>query len=588
MSDTTLGAKNSNHPAILRWVEEMADLCKPDRIFWCEGSETENKFLTEQAIQAGIIVPLDQKKWPGCYYHRSNPNDVARVEQYTYICTDLKEEAGPTNNGAPPGEMYRKLYGVARESMRGRTMYVVPYLMGPPGSSLSKVGVELTDSIYVVLSMRIMTRMGQIAYKELGNSESFNRGLHCMLDINPGRRHIAHFPRDNTIISVGSNYGGNVLLGKKCLALRIASYLGRREGWMAEHMLILGVESPEGENTYVAAAFPSACGKTNFAMMIPPARFKGWKITTVGDDIAWIRPGSDGRLYAVNPEVGYFGVVPGTNRKSNPNAMDAIARDTIFTNVALTKDGDIWWEGKENDPPEGLLDWHGQPWDKAKPAAHPNSRFCAPMVNNPALDSEVENPAGVPISGIIFGGRRATTMPLVFQAFNWIHGVYIGATMGSEMTAAAVGTVGQVRRDPMAMLPFCGYNMGDYFGHWLKMRKRLKKPPKMFHVNWFRKDASNEFLWPGFGDNMRVLKWIVDRCRDRVGAEETPLGWMPVPDDIDLDGLNYDRSKLEQALRIDIEDWKKEVVAQDELFIKLHDDLPMELHFQRELLISRL
>jgi phosphoenolpyruvate carboxykinase (GTP) len=588
MSDTTLGAKNSNHPAILRWVEEMADLCKPDRIFWCEGSETENKFLTEQAIQAGIIVPLDQKKWPGCYYHRSNPNDVARVEQYTYICTDLEEEAGPTNNWAPPAEMYRKLYGLARESMRGRTMYVVPYLMGPPGSSLSKVGVELTDSIYVVLSMRIMTRMGQIAYKELGNSESFNRGLHCMLDINPGRRHIAHFPRDNTIISVGSNYGGNVLLGKKCLALRIASYLGRREGWMAEHMLILGVESPEGEKTYVAAAFPSACGKTNFAMMIPPARFKGWKITTVGDDIAWIRPGSDGRLYAVNPEVGYFGVVPGTNRKSNPNAMDAIARDTIFTNVALTKDGDIWWEGKENDPPEGLLDWHGQPWDKAKPAAHPNSRFCAPMVNNPALDSEVDNPAGVPISGIIFGGRRATTMPLVFQAFNWIHGVYVGATMGSEMTAAAAGTVGQVRRDPMAMLPFCGYNMGDYFGHWLKMRKVLRKPPKIFHVNWFRKNSKGEFLWPGFGENMRVLKWIVDRCHGRVGADETPLGWMPAPGDIDLEGLQYDRTKLEEALTVGVEEWKKEVMAQDELFIKLRNDLPMELYFQRELLIARL
>jgi phosphoenolpyruvate carboxykinase (GTP) len=588
MSDTTLGAKNSNHPAILRWVEEMADLCKPDRIFWCEGSETENKFLTEQAIQAGIIVPLDQKKWPGCYYHRSNPNDVARVEQYTYICTDLEEEAGPTNNWAPPAEMYRKLYGLARESMRGRTMYVVPYLMGPPGSSLSKVGVELTDSIYVVLSMRIMTRMGQIAYKELGNSESFNRGLHCMLDINPERRHIAHFPRDNTIISVGSNYGGNVLLGKKCLALRIASYLGRREGWMAEHMLILGVENPEGEKTYVAAAFPSACGKTNFAMMIPPARFKGWKITTVGDDIAWIRPGSDGRLYAVNPEVGYFGVVPGTNRKSNPNAMDAIARDTIFTNVALTKDGDIWWEGKENDPPEGLLDWHGQPWDKAKPAAHPNSRFCAPMVNNPALDSEVDNPAGVPISGIIFGGRRATTMPLVFQAFNWIHGVYVGATMGSEMTAAAAGTVGQVRRDPMAMLPFCGYNMGDYFGHWLKMRKVLRKPPKIFHVNWFRKNSKGEFLWPGFGENMRVLKWIVDRCHGRVGADETPLGWMPAPGDIDLEGLQYDRTKLEEALTVGVEEWKKEVMAQDELFIKLRNDLPMELYFQRELLIARL
>jgi phosphoenolpyruvate carboxykinase (GTP) len=588
MSDTSLGAKNTSHPAIVRWVEEMADLCKSDRIFWCEGSDTENKFLTEQATKAGVITPLDQKKWPGCYYHRSNSNDVARVEQYTYICTELEEEAGPTNNWARPDEMYRKLYGYARGSMRGRTMYVVPYLMGPPGSNLSKVGIELTDSIYVVLSMRIMTRMGQIAYKELGESESFNRGLHCMLDINPERRIIAHFPRDNAIISVGSNYGGNVLLGKKCLALRIASYLGRREGWMAEHMLILGVESPDGEKTYVAAAFPSACGKTNFAMMIPPERFKGWKITTVGDDIAWIRAGNDGRLYAVNPEVGYFGVVPGTNRKSNPNAMDAIARDTIFTNVALTKDGDIWWEGKENDPPEGLLDWSGNPWEKGKPAAHPNSRFCAPMANNPALDSEVDNPAGVPISGIIFGGRRATTMPLVFQAFNWIHGVYVGATMGSEMTAAAAGTVGQVRRDPMAMLPFCGYNMGDYFGHWLKMRKVLRKPPKIFHVNWFRKNSKSEYLWPGFGENVRVLKWIVDRCHGRVGADETPLGWMPAASDIDLAGLQYDRAKLEEALGVDVEEWKKEVMAQDELFLKLRNDLPMELYFQRELLIARL
>ena len=588
MSDTNLGARNTNHPAISRWVEEMADLCKPDRIFWCEGSDTENKFLTEQATKAGVIAPLDQKKWPGCYYHRSNPNDVARVEQYTYICTDLEEEVGPTNNWARPDEMYRKLYGYAQESMRGRTMYVVPYLMGPPGSSLSKVGIELTDSIYVVLSMRVMTRMGQIAYKELGESDRFNRGLHCMLDINPERRIIAHFPRDNAIISVGSNYGGNVLLGKKCLALRIASYLGRREGWMAEHMLILGVENPEGEKTYVAAAFPSACGKTNFAMMIPPERLKGWKLTTVGDDIAWIRAGSDGRLYAVNPEVGYFGVVPGTNRKSNPNAMDAIARDTIFTNVALTKDGDLWWEGKDNNPPEGLIDWLGNPWEKGKVAAHPNSRFCAPMVNNPVLDSEVDNPDGVPISGIIFGGRRATTMPLVFQAFNWIHGVYVGATMGSEMTAAAAGTVGQVRRDPMAMLPFCGYNMGDYFGHWLKMRKVIGKPPKIFHVNWFRKNSKGEFLWPGFGENMRVLKWIIDRCHGRVGADETPIGWMPAAGDIDLGGLQYDRAKLEEALGVDVEEWKKEVMAQDELFIKLRNDLPMELYFQRELLIARL
>jgi phosphoenolpyruvate carboxykinase (GTP) len=588
MNEATLGVRNTNHPAISAWVEKMANLCGPDRIFWCSGSEQEKEFLTAEAVRIGILIPLNQEKWPGCYYHRSNPNDVARVEQLTFICTPSQEEVGPTNNWAAPSEMYDKLYSLAAGGMQGRTMYVVPYLMGPPGSPLTKVGLELTDSIYVVLSMRVMARMGEAAYKQLGESNDFNRGLHCMLDINPERRYIAHFPQDNTIISVGSNYGGNVLLGKKCLALRIGSYLGRREGWMAEHMLILGVEDPQGQKTYVAAAFPSACGKTNFAMLIPPAQFKGWKVWTVGDDIAWMKPGPDGRLYAINPEAGYFGVVPGTNYQSNPNAMRCIEKDTIFTNVALTADGDIWWEGKDNKPPEGLLDWQGKPWNGEGKAAHPNSRFCAPMANNPVLDPDVDQPEGVPISGLIFGGRRATTMPLVFEAFDWIHGVYMGATMGSEMTAAAAGTVGQVRRDPMAMLPFCGYNMGDYFSHWLKMRKKLKKPPKIFHVNWFRKGASNEFLWPGFGDNMRVLKWIVDRCRDEVGAEETSLGWMPSPEDIELGGLDYDRSKLEEALRIDVEDWKKEAIAQDELFIKLHEDLPVELRFQRELLISRL
>jgi len=469
-------------------------------------------------------------------------------------------------------------------------MYVVPYLMGPPGSSLAKVGIELTDSTYVVLSMRIMTRMGEIAYRQLGESDNFNRGLHCMLDISPERRYVAHFPQDNTIISVGSNYGGNVLLGKKCLSLRIGSYLGRQEGWMAEHMLILGVEDPNGEKTYVAAAFPSACGKTNFAMLIPPKRFAGWKVWTVGDDIAWMRPGTDGRLYAINPENGYFGVVPGTSYRSNPNAMESMKRDSIFTNVAYTADGDIWWEGKENPAPENLFDWQGRPWrsSSGEKAAHPNSRFCSPVTNNPALDPKFDDPEGVPISGLIFGGRRATVFPLVFQAFNWIHGVYVGATMGSETTAAAAGAVGQVRRDPMAMLPFCGYNMGAYLGHWLKMRKIIKRPPKIFHVNWFRKDRNDQFLWPGFGDNMRVLKWIIDRCRGRVGADETPLGWMPAASDIDLEGMDYDRARLEEALSIDVEEWKKEILAQDELFLRLHSDLPSELHYQRELLISRL
>ncbi len=566
-------------------------LCQPDQVHWCDGSEAEKARLTEIAVKSGILIKLNQEKLPGCYYHRSNPNDVARVEECTFICTRTPDAAGPTNHWMAPAAMYEKLYGLCRGAMKGRTMYVVPYLMGMPGSPLTKVGVELTDSLYVVLSMRIMTRMGQIAWDQLGAHGVFTRGLHSMLDVNPERRFIAHFPQDNTIISVGSNYGGNVLLGKKCLALRLGSYLGRIEGWMAEHMLILGVESPTGEKTYVAAAFPSACGKTNFAMLIPPKHFAGWKITTIGDDIAWMRPGPDGRLYAINPEAGYFGVVPGTNSKSNPNAMVSMAKDTIYTNVALTPDGDVWWEGKDGEPPKQCLDWQGRPWTPAskEKAAHPNSRFAAPMVNNPALAPEASDPQGVPISALIFGGRRATTIPLVFQAFNWIHGVYVGATMASETTAAAAGSVGQVRRDPMAMLPFCGYNMGDYFRHWLRMRKMLKRPPKVFHVNWFRKNKEGKFLWPGYGENMRVLKWIVDRCRGRVAAYETPVGWMPEPEDIDTTGLkDYYPSDLADALTVDLEEWKREVLLQDDLFFRLYSDLPKELIFQRELLISRL
>jgi phosphoenolpyruvate carboxykinase (GTP) len=581
----------TKHEGVLAWVEEMAALCQPDQIVWIDGSEAEKERLTQQAVDAGVLIKLNQKKLPGCYLHRSNPNDVARVEDRTFICTRTPEAAGPTNNWTAPAAMYEKLYGLARGAMQGRTMYVVPYLMGIPGSPFAKVGVELTDSIYVVLSMRIMTRMGQVAWDQLGDDGKYTKGLHCMLDVNPERRYIAHFPQDNTIISVGSNYGGNVLLGKKCLALRLGSYLGRIENWMAEHMLILGVESPTGEKTYVAAAFPSACGKTNFAMLIPPKRFEGWKITTIGDDIAWMRPGPEGRLYAVNPEAGYFGVVPGTNLKSNPNAMAAMAKDTIYTNVALLPDGDVWWEGKDGAPPAECIDWRGRPWtpDSKEKAAHPNSRFAAPMVNNPALAPEALDPNGVPISGIIFGGRRATTLPLVFQAFNWIHGVYIGSTMASETTAAAVGAVGQVRRDPMAMLPFCGYNMGDYFRHWLRMRKSLKRPPKVFNVNWFRKSADGKYLWPGFGENMRVLKWIIDRCRGRVPAYETPVGWMPEPEDIDVTGIEgYDPKNLADALSVDMEEWKREVLGQDELFFKLYSDLPKELIFQRELLISRL
>ncbi|MEP6663095.1 MAG: phosphoenolpyruvate carboxykinase (GTP) [Verrucomicrobiota bacterium] len=578
-------------PALKKWVKEMTALCQPKEIFWCDGSESEKKSLIKKAVASGVLIKLNQKKLPGCYYHRSDPGDVARVEQCTYICTEKRDEAGPTNNWFNPQEMYAKLHQLCSGSMRGKTMYVVPYLMGPASSPLARVGVELTDSIYVALSMRIMTRMGKVALRHLGHSENFNRGLHCTLDLSAEKRFIAHFPQDNAIISTGSNYGGNVLLGKKCLALRIGSYLGQKEGWMAEHMLILGVESPTGEKTFVAAAFPSACGKTNFAMMIPPKHFKGWKVWTVGDDIAWMRPGADGKLYAINPEAGYFGVAPGTNWKTNPNAMKTISRDTIYTNVALTPDLDVWWEGKDETPPENLIDWKGNPWtpDSKEKAAHPNSRFAAPMTNNPMLAREVNDPNGVPISAIIFGGRRTTTIPLVYSAFNWIHGVYVGATMSSETTAAASGAVGQVRRDPMAMLPFCGYNMGDYFKHWLNMRKLITFPPRIFHVNWFRKDAEGKFLWPGFGENMRVLKWMVERCRGRAAANETPLGWVPGPQDFDLEGMDgYDSKRLATAQQMDMEDWKREALSQDELFIKLYSHLPKELIFQRELLVARL
>lgn len=587
----SLGACNTTNKTVLAWVQEMANLCRPDRLFWCNGSKEERKALTDQAVAEKILIRLNQKKLPGCSYHRSNPNDVARVEQSTFICTVDQEEAGPTNNWIAPREMYQKLRGMAAGGMRGRTLYVVPYLMGPPGSSLAKVGIELTDSIYVVLSMGVMTRMGDSAYEQLRDSDEFNRGLHCMLDVHPDRRFIAHFPQDNAIISVGSNYGGNVLLGKKCLALRIGSYLGRQEGWFAEHMLIVSIESPTGEKTYVAAAFPSACGKTNFAMLIPPAHFKGWKIRTIGDDIAWMKPGADGRLYAINPEAGYFGVVPGTNSKSNSNAVEMISRDTIYTNVALTSDLDVWWEGKDGPVPKECLDWRGNKWtpDSKEKAAHANSRFTSPMTNNPVLAPEANDPAGVPISAVIFGGRRGDTMPLVFQAFNWVHGVYLGATMGSEMTAAAVGGAGQVRRDPMAMLPFCGYHMGDYFRHWINMHRLIKHPPRIFHVNWFRKNSGGEFLWPGFGENMRVLKWIVDRCRGRVDAEETALGWVPNPKTFDLTGLPKSAlDQFNQAQALDAEEWKRELIMQEELFMKLYSHLPKELIFQRGLLMARL
>jgi phosphoenolpyruvate carboxykinase (GTP) len=581
----------THNPKLLAWVDEMAKLTKPDRIVWCDGSEDEKQRLTKEAVDKGILIPLNPEKRPGCYLHRSDPNDVARTEHLTFVCTRTKEASGPNNNWMDPKDAYAKLGKLFDGSMKGRTMYVVPYLMGPAGSPFSKVGIELTDSVYVVLNMRIMTRMGRVALDTLGDtSNDFNRGLHCTLDLDPEKRFICHFPEDNTIWSIGSGYGGNALLGKKCLALRIASFLGKEEGWLAEHMLILGAEDPRGKKHYVVAAFPSACGKTNFAMMVPPAKFKSWKITTIGDDISWLRIGKDGRLWAVNPENGYFGVAPGTNKKTNPNAMASVERDAIFTNVAMTKDGDVWWEGMDGQPPAELTDWRGNPWtpESKTPAAHPNSRFTAPMRNNPILDAKADDDEGVPISAIIFGGRRATTVPLVMQSFNWAHGVYLGATMGSETTAAAVGQAGVVRRDPMAMLPFCGYDMGDYFGHWLKIQERLADPPPIFLVNWFRKGPDGKFLWPGFGENMRVLAWILARAEGTAGAAETLLGMVPRAGDLDVDGLGLSAEQVQQATSIDLGEWGPELESQGELFTKLERTLPGPIRLERELLMARL
>jgi len=587
-----IGDRRPHNKAVLDWVQSVAQLTQPENIFWCNGSEQENDFLIGEARRLNVLIKLNEQKLPRSYLHRSNPNDVARVEQFTFICTPTKEEAGPTNNWMAPAEMYQKLHHLLKGAMRGRTMFVVPYIMGPPDSPLTKVGFELTDSIYVALSMRIMTRMGKVALERLGESAQaeWNRGVHSLLDVSPERRFIAHFPQDNAIISVGSGYGGNVLLSKKCLALRIGSYLARKQGWMAEHMLILGIESPQGKKHYVAAAFPSACGKTNFAMLIPPSHFAGWKVTTVGDDIAWMQI-RDGRLWAVNPENGYFGVVPGTSYKSNPNAMRSIEHDTIYTNVALTDDGDAWWEGKDGAPPAHAVDWRGNDWTPAskEKAAHPNSRFATPMRNNPVLDPHVEDGAGVPISAIIFGGRRSDTMPLVFQAFDWEHGVYVGATMASETTAAATGAVGRVRRDPMAMLPFCGYNIGDYFRHWLEMGKRLTNPPLIFHVNWFRKAPEGQFLWPGFGENMRVLKWIIDRCEKSAGASESAIGHVPRPRDLDLNELpGVSAKQMETLLSVNAEEWRDELAGHGKFFDSLSGVVPDELQKQRKKLAERL
>ena len=579
----------TQHAALLQWVEETAQLTKPDSIVWCDGSEAERQKFTADAVAAKVLIPLDQKKWPGCYYHHSNPNDVARVENLTLICTPTKEEAGPTNNWMAPAEAYAKLTAIFDGSMKGRTMYVVPYIMGPATSPFSKVGVELTDSVYVALNMGVMTRMGKVALDRVGKDGEFNKGLHSVADCSPDRRWICHFPQDNTIWSVGSGYGGNALLGKKCLALRIGSYLAKKEGWLAEHMLILEAESPKGEKQYVAAAFPSACGKTNFAMMIPPTTFAGWKIRTVGDDIAWMRVGADGRLWAINPENGYFGVAPGTNRRTNPNAMDSVRKDSLFTNVARTKDGDIWWEGWDTEAPDELIDWKGDAWKKGSKdkAAHPNSRFTAPAINNPALSPSVDDPKGVPISALIFGGRRSTTVPLVMEAFNWTHGVYMGATMGSETTAAAVGLKEGVRRDPMAMLPFIGYDAGSYLQHWLDMEQRIPNPPKVYLVNWFRKSADGKFLWPGYGENMRVLKWILDRAAGRVGAQETLLGNTPRAGDLDLTGVAATAEQVAAATRIDLGEWQEELESQAEWFEKLGKTLPRPITQQRDLLLER-
>ena len=584
------GDAQPNNSAVRDWARDIAAWTEPENVFWCDGSERENAFLLEQAQHQGVVIGLNQQKVPGSYLHRSNPNDVARVEQFTFICTPTRQEAGPTNNWAEPSAMYNKLDGLLKGAMRGRTMYVIPYIMGPPGSPLTKVGFEITDSIYVVLSMRIMTRMGKLAVDRLGANPDaeWNRGIHSLLDVNPERRYICHFPQDNKIVSVGSGYGGNVLLSKKCLALRIGSYLARKQGWLAEHMLILGVESPQGQKHYVAAAFPSACGKTNFAMLIPPPHFQGWQVTTVGDDIAWMQI-RDGRLYAVNPENGYFGVVPGTSYKSNPNAMKSISHDTLYTNVALTDDGDVWWEGKDGEPPPHAIDWHGNDWTPGskEKAAHPNSRFATPMRNNPALDRNVERGEGVPISAIIFGGRRSDTLPLVFQALDWEHGVYLGSTMASETTAAATGAVGQVRRDPMAMLPFCGYNIGEYFRHWVQVGKRLTNPPLIFNVNWFRKGEDGRYLWPGFGDNMRVLKWMIDRCEGTARAVKSPIGWLPGIHDLDLAGLNLDHKCVDELLGIDHEQWQKELEQHEKFYESLGGVVPDELQRQRKLVAER-
>ncbi len=577
----------TEHVELKKWVEECAALCQPDRIVWCDGSDEERERLEGEAFATGELIQLNQEKLPGCVYHRTSVDDVARTEHLTFICTSRREDAGPTNNWMSPAEGYERAGAIFRGSMRGRTMYVIPFSMGPADSPFSKIGVEITDSIYVVLNMRIMTRMGKPVLDALRTDGDFTRCLHGKAERDIKKRLILQFPEDNTIWSVGSGYGGNVLLGKKCLSLRIASYLGRHEGWMAEHMLITGIQDPQGKITYIAGAFPSACGKTNLAMLVPPEALKkkGYRIFTIGDDIAWMRIKEDGRLWAINPETGFFGVAPGTNWKTNPNAMATIQKNTIYTNVLLRPDGTVWWEDGEGEPPPEGVDWKGNYWrpgitdedGEAITGAHPNSRFTAPTAQCPCIDPRWEDPGGVPISAFIFGGRRARLAPLVYQSFNWQHGVFVAATMASERTAAQVGKFGEVRRDPMAMLPFCGYNMGDYFGHWLEMGKRLTNPPKIFHVNWFRTGEDGKFIWPGFGENLRVLDWIVRRCCDDADARETPIGYMPTTDALDMDGLALQSGIMENLFSIDAAEWAGEMKRIEEFFTRFGDRFPDEM-----------
>jgi len=572
-----------------KWVEESAQLTKPSKIHWCDGSDAENDLLTAEMLRDGSYIPLNEKTYPRCYLHRSNPNDVARTESVTFICSRSKDDAGPTNNWMAPEEAKAKVRPLFAGAMKGRTMYVVPYIMGPAASPYSKVGVEITDSPYVVASMRIMSRMGKPALHRLGGSADFVPGLHSLGDLDPGRRFVLHFPDENLIWSVGSGYGGNALLGKKCFALRIASCMARREGWMAEHMLILGLEDPAGNVTYMAAAFPSACGKTNLAMMVSALAAQGYRVFTVGDDIAWMHVASDGTLRAVNPEAGFFGVAPGTNATTNPNVRAALHHDSVFTNTAITAEREPWWEGINGPPHEGLVNWKGEPWTAASgPAAHPNARYTVRASQSPSISPHWDDPAGVPISAIIFGGRRARVAPLVYQSRDWQHGVFIGATMASETTAAATGAVGVTRRDPMAMLPFCGYHMADYFAHWLEMGPKIRKQPKIFHVNWFRKGANGKFIWPGYGENVRVLKWILDRIEGRAGAAETPIGYVPTPESLTLDGLQISPDSLDELLRVDPADWAEETRATADFLSKFGDRLPSAIRSEHDSLSSRL